>query len=78
MTDTDWSLCACPEPCARYAAGNAAGKDKAYFEVEMALQDDTHAAGCGCQPCQVKRACLRKAMTLMASSSPSLFNLEGA
>ena len=68
MTGPDRPLCDCPEPCGCYAAG----KDKAYFEIEMALQDDTHAAGCGCQPCQVKRACLRKAMTLMASSSAAL------
>ena len=26
-------LCHCPEPCACYAEGYAAGKDKAYFEV---------------------------------------------
>ena len=52
MTDRDRPLCDCPEPCACYAEGYAAGKDKAYFEIEMALQDDTHAAGCGCRPCR--------------------------
>ncbi len=62
----DWSGPACLRPSRALRLlrrGLAADKDKAYFEVEMALQDDTHAAGCGCQPCQVKRACLRKAMT---------------
>ena len=78
MTDTDRPLCNCPELCGCYDEGYAAGKDKAYFETEMALQDDTHAAGCGCQPCQVKRPCLRKAMTRMARSSPALFDLVEA
>ena len=72
MTDKGRPLCDCPEPCVCYAEGYAAGKDKAFFEMEMALQDDTHAAGCGCQPYRVKWACLRRAMTLMASSSPAL------
>ena len=48
---------------------NAAGKDKAYFEFEMALQDDTHAAGCGCQPCRIKRVVLET--MLLATSSPA-------
>ena len=39
----------------------------------MALQDDTHAAGCGNQPCQIKRACLRKVVALMTSSSQALW-----
>ena len=58
MTDEERRLCDCPEPCGCYAEGYAAGKDKAFFEMEMALQDDTHAAGCGCQPCpdQASRA----------------------
>lgn len=30
---------------------------------------------CACQPCQLKRACLQKVMTLMARSSPALFEL---
>ena len=51
MTDTNRPLCDCPEPCGCYAVGYAAGKDKAYFEIEMSLHDDTHAANCGCQPC---------------------------
>ncbi len=72
MIEKERRLCDCPEPCGCYAEGYAAGKDKAFFEIEMDLQDETHAAGCGCQPCQVKRACLRKTMTLMASSSLAL------
>ena len=56
MTDQERPLCDCPEPCGCYAEGHAAGKDKAYFEIEMALQDDTHAAGCGCRPCRIKRS----------------------
>ena len=71
MTDSDHPLCDCPEPCGCYAEGYAAGKDKAYFEIEMALQDDTHAAGCCCQPCLIKSACLRRVLTLMARSSLS-------
>ena len=70
MTDTDRPLCDCPEPCGCYAEGYAAGKDKAYFEIEMALQDDTHAASCGCQPCKIKRTVLE--IMLLASSSPAL------
>ena len=69
MTDAERPVCDCPEPCACYAEGYAAGKDKAFFEIEMALQDDTHAPGCGCQPCLVKRSCIDKAMTILATSS---------
>ena len=68
-------LCDCPEPCACYAEGYAAGKDKAYFEVLASLDGPPHHRDCGCQPCQVKRACLQKVMTLMARSSPALFEL---
>ena len=78
MTATDRPLCDCPEPCGCYAEGYAAGKDKAYFEIEMTLQDDNHAASCGCQPCRVKQACLRKVMTLMARRSPGLSELVEA
>ena len=38
MTDANRPVCDCPEPCGCYAEGYAAGKDKAYFEVEMALR----------------------------------------
>ena len=64
------SHCDCPDPCACYAGGSAAGKDKAYFEIEMALQDDTHAVGCGCQPCRIKQTVLETEK--LASSSPAL------
>ena len=37
MTDSARTLCDCPEPCGCYAEGYAAGKDNAYFEIEMAL-----------------------------------------
>ena len=70
MTDINRPVCDCPEPCACYAEGYAAGKDKAFFEMEMALQDDTHAASCGCQPCRIKRAVLEK--MLLTSRSPAL------
>ena len=78
MTDTDRPLCDCPEPCGCYAEGYAAGKDKAYFEIIASLEGPPHAEGCACQPCQpcqVKLACLRKVMTLIARSSPALFEL---
>ena len=39
------------------------------------LEGPPHAGECACQPCQVKRACLQKVMTLMARSSPALFEL---
>ena len=68
MTGEERALCDCPEPYGCYAAG----KDKAYIEIEMALHDDTHAATCGCQPCRIKRAVL--AMTVLASSSATLGN----
>ena len=68
MTDSARPLCDCPEPCACYAAG----KDKAFFEVISSLEGPPHAGEC---TCQVKRACIRKVMTLMARSSPALFEL---
>ena len=37
MTGSPRPLCDCPEPCACYAEGYAAGKDKAYFEVIASL-----------------------------------------
>ncbi len=38
MTDINRPVCDCPEPCACYAEGYAAGKDKAFFEMEMACR----------------------------------------
>ena len=38
--------------------------------MEMALRDDIHAIGCGCQPCRVKRAALEK--MLLARNSLAL------
>ena len=67
-----------PEPCGRYAEGYAASKDKAYFEVLASLEGPPHHQGCACQPCQVKRACLRKVLTLMVRSSPGVFELVEA
>ena len=61
MTDSTRPLCDCPEPHACYAEG----KDKAFFEVISSLEAPPHAGECACQPCQVKRACIRKVMTLM-------------
>ena len=58
--------------------GYAAGKKKAYFEVLASLDGPPHGKECACQPCQVERACLRKVMTLMARSSPALFELVEA
>ena len=42
------------------------------------LEGPPHAEGCACQPCQVKRACLQKVLTLMARSSPGIFELVKA
>ena len=78
MTIIERPVCDCPEPCACYAEGYAAGKDKAYFEIQMALQDDTHAHSCGCQTCLVKRSSLQKAMTILAGRYPTLFELTEA
>ena len=75
MTAAERQACDCPGPCGCYAEGYAAGKDKAYFEVLASLDGPPHAEGCACQPCQVKRACLRKVMALLAKSSPALFEL---
>ena len=74
MTGRDRPVCDRPEPCGRYAVGYAAGMDKAYFEVIGSLEGPPHAGECACQPCQVKRACIRKVMTFMARSSPALFD----
>ena len=71
-------VCDCPEPCGCYAEGYAAGKDKAYLEILASFKDPPHAEDCGCQRCQVKRASLRKLLTLMARSSPGLFELVEA
>ena len=60
MTAAERPVCDCPEPCGCYAEGYAAGKDKAYFEVLASLDGPPHHQDCGCQPCQVKRACLRR------------------
>ena len=70
MTDSTRPVCDCPEPRACYAAGYAAGKDKGYFEIEMVLQDESRAAGCGCHPCRIKRTALK--IALLASISPAL------
>ena len=51
------ACCDCPEPCACYAGGYAAGKDKAYFESEIALEDDTHAAAAAGGPVGSSRLC---------------------
>ena len=78
MATDNGSLCDCPEPCAWYAAGYAQGKDKAYFEVLACLEGPPHAEDCGCQHCQVKRACIQKVMALMAKTSLGLFELVEA
>ena len=44
----------------------------------MILQDDIHASGCDCQPCQVKRACLQKLFTLIDRRSPAILDLVQA
>ena len=46
MTDSPRPLCDCPEPCACYAEGYAAGKDKVYFEVIASLDGPPHAEDC--------------------------------
>ena len=74
MTGQGRHVCDRPEPCGRYAVSYAAGKDKADFEVLASLDVLPHADGCACQPCQVKRACLQRAMTLLAKTSPGLFD----
>ena len=78
MTGGEVPVRDCPEPCACYAEGYAAGKDKAYFEVLACLEGPPHAGGCACRPCQVKRACLQKVLTLLARTSPGLFELVEA
>ena len=78
MTARERRLCDCDEPCGCYAEGYAAGKDKAFFEMLASLDGPPHAQDCGCQPCQIKRACLQKVMTLIARSSPGLFELVEA
>ena len=75
MTAIELPLCDCSEPFGCYAEGYAAGMDQAFIEIISGLDGPPHAEGCACQPCQVKRACIRKAMTFMARSSPALFEL---
>ena len=45
MTHTGRALCDCPEPCACYAEGYAAVKDKEYFEVIVSLEGPPHTEG---------------------------------
>ena len=78
MTSAGRQVCDCPEPCGCYAEGYAAGKDKAYSEVLANLDGPPQTEDCGCRPCQVKRACLQKVMTLMARNSPTLFEMVEA
>ena len=78
MTVRERPVCDCPEPCGCYAEGYATGKDKAYFEVLAILDGPPHHRDCACRPCQVKRACLRKVLNLMARSSPGIFELVEA
>ena len=42
------------------------------------LEGPPHTEDYACQPCQVKRACLQRLMTVMARSSPALFELVEA
>ena len=46
--------------CAAYGDGYSDGKDKAYFEIDVALDEANHAAGCGCRPCATVRAVLER------------------
>ena len=62
-------LCDCPEPCDCYAAG----RDKAYTEVLASLEDSPQAGECPYRYCQVKTACMRTLLTIMANWSPELF-----
>ena len=74
MTHSTRPLCDCPEPCGCYVVD----KDKAYFQALASLEGPPHAQYCGRHPCQVRRACLRKVMTLVARSSPRVFDLVEA
>ena len=78
MTAGERTLCDCPEPCGCYAEGHAAGRERAYSLVLASFDGPPHAESCSCQHCQVRRACLRKVMTLMARISPALFELVEA
>ena len=57
-------------------------RDERNFETQLRelanIEGLPHAGDCGCQPCQVKRACLWKVLSLMARSAPGLFELVEA
>ena len=54
MTARERPLCDCPEPCACYAEGYAAGRDKACVETLASLEGASLCIeGCACQPCMV-------------------------
>ena len=78
MTVGQRQVCHCPQPCGRYAEGYSAGKDKALTEFLASLNGPPHSEDCSCLPSQIKRACHRKDMVLMARSSPGLFELVEA
>ena len=57
MTASPRPLCDCPKPCACYAEGYTAGKDKAYFEVLACLEGTPHAEGCwSAIPCRARQS----------------------
>ena len=69
MTDQERPLCDCHEPCGCYAEGYAAARTRPTSRLRWPCRM-THAAGCGCRPCQIKRAVLET--TLLASNSATL------
>ena len=63
MTDINRPVCDCPELCACYAEGYAAGKEKAHFEVRTIL-DSNHAESCGCESCKTIREVVRRKLVV--------------
>ena len=66
MTSKQRQLCDC------YVEGYATGKEKAFFELEMALAGRHPRCRLRCRPCWVKRTVLERGMTSLATSSPAL------
>ena len=72
MTDAEHSVCDCPAPATLRATSPARTRPTSRSRW---LKDNTHAGGCGCRPCQVKGACIQKAMTFIAETAPDSVDL---
>ena len=77
MTARERLLCDCASPAAAMPRVRR-WQGQGIFRDHLQPGRTAPHPGLRCQPCQVKRACLQKVMTLLARSSPALFELVEA